>query len=231
MRDRTASAARSSATEPAATTANERLKARSNDIVAYSLIVATVAHFLVFQLWPEMTTDIWVDNAGQPVDVVRLDEVVLPVAPERLVRPQAPVVSETAPADATIEPLGFADVPDLPPPPPPPATDARSGERSAFDVTEVPPRLLNPNEVYEALYRAYPAPLRDAGIGGIVRLRIHVDAEGRPVEALVDEGSGYRQLDDIAVRLIDAMRFSPAMNRDRRVPVWVQIPIEFRIRR
>ena len=118
---------------------------------------------------------------------------------------------------------------ELPPPPPVPdgRVDATDG---GFRVFEVAPRLLNPGEFQRALERAYPAGLRDAGIGGTVTMQVFIDVEGRVLEGRVTAGSGYRALDTAALELIEVMRFSPALNRDKAVPVWVQLPIAFRVR-
>ncbi|MGI9039267.1 MAG: energy transducer TonB [Gemmatimonadota bacterium] len=42
------------------------------------------------------------------------------------------------------------------------------------------------------------------------------------LEARVQEGSGYATLDSVARRLLPAMEFEPAMNRDRPVAVWIR---------
>ncbi len=43
----------------------------------------------------------------------------------------------------------------------------------------------------------------------------------------VNTPSGYPALDEAAQRVARMMRFSPALNRDQPVAVWVQIPITF----
>lgn len=210
--------------------ANDRLKERFGDLVASSLIAATVVHFLVFQMWPEMTVSDWSTPAARDLAVVELPTIPLPAPPDPLPRPVRPVISESADVTATIEVVDFDRAGELQAPAPPPNIDSATDARG-FVVLEVMPRLINPDEFQRALLRAYPQSLRDAGIGGTVSLDIHVDEEGRALEGRVRVGSGYVRLDEAALGLIDVMRFAPAVNRDRRVAVWVTVPIEFRSRR
>lgn len=65
---------------------------------------------------------------------------------------------------------------------------------------------------------------------GTVAVWFFIDAEGRVVRTLVNESSGYDELDEAALRVAGRLRFSPAWNRDRRVPVWVSLPITFQVR-
>lgn len=53
--------------------------------------------------------------------------------------------------------------------------------------------------------------------------------EGRVVRTLINESSGYAELDEAALRVANRMEFSPAWNRDQRVPVWVSVPITFEV--
>ena len=39
--------------------------------------------------------------------------------------------------------------------------------------------------------------------------------------------SGHDALDEAAAKVAEIMQFSPALNRDQKVQVWVQIPITF----
>ena len=96
-----------------------------------------------------------------------------------------------------------------------------------FTPYTVAPVVRNVEEVRRALQRFYPPLLRDAGIGGTVKLWFLIDEEGNVVRTQVQESSGNAGLDEAATRVGDLMRFTPAMNRDRRVRVWVALPIQF----
>lgn len=108
----------------------------------------------------------------------------------------------------------------------PPRARSSSGG-PVFTPFTVAPRVLNRDEVQRAMAEAYPPQLRDAGIGGTVRVYFYVDEDGVTQEYRIDESSGNPALDEAALSVADVYRFSPALNRDQRVPVWVVFPITF----
>lgn len=73
----------------------------------------------------------------------------------------------------------------------------------------------------------YPMLLREQGVGGVVWLRVWVDSEGRPVEIKLAKGSGYRLLDDAALRAVRQWKFIPARNGEQGLASWVEFPIRF----
>jgi len=101
--------------------------------------------------------------------------------------------------------------------------------RPEFTPFTVAPVLNNGAEVQEAMIREYPAELREQGIGGRVNVWFHVTTEGRAEYLQIDQGSGNADLDAAALRIADVCEFTPAMNRDERVAVWVSLPITFAI--
>ncbi len=103
-------------------------------------------------------------------------------------------------------------------------------ERPMFTPFTVAPAILNRDEVVVAMVREYPPLLRDAGIGGTVRVYFFVNEDGRVEQVRIDESSGHQALDDAALAVADVYRFSAALNRDKKVPVWVSFPITFQVR-
>jgi len=103
-------------------------------------------------------------------------------------------------------------------------------EEPVFTPYTVAPDLRNREEVGRALEREYPPLLRDAGIGGTVVVYLFIDEEGAVQNTRVHTSSGHTSLDEAALRVGNVMRFSPAMNRDKKVPVWVSLPITFQVR-
>lgn len=103
--------------------------------------------------------------------------------------------------------------------------------RPRFTPYSVAPEVINTADVTAALERAYPAALRQAGIGGRATVWFYIDETGRVLDRRLDESSGHRALDEAALGVAGVMRFSPALNRDQPVPVWVSIPITFQVGR
>ena len=92
------------------------------------------------------------------------------------------------------------------------------------------PEIINREELIIAMVENYPPLLRQAGIGGVVRVFFFIDDEGRVKATQLDRSSGFVELDEAALAVAGLYRFRPALNRDQRVPVWVSFPIEFAVR-
>ena len=151
-------------------------------------------------------------------------EVVIPPPPQQIARPATPVMAAADIADAiTIAPTTFEMNPvDELPPPPSLEQVVVLGDAPTFTPFTVAPSILNREEIIDAMRAEYPPLLRDAGIGGEVRLD--------PSRARASiETSGHKQLDDAALAVANLYRFSPALNRDEKVPVWVSFPIQFKV--
>lgn len=213
-------------------TANDRFKQSFRAWFWASMLLATALHFALVSLWPELTAQ---DLSLDPDELVLVDlppEIVIPPAPQPISRPASPVPSPTVfDEDITISPTTFDENPvdKLPPPPDSVYTTAVS-EINAFTPFTVRPDIKNRGEIERALIREYPPLLRDAGIGGTVEVWFHIDEEGVVRETRVRTGSGYAALDEAALAVADIMKFTPAQNRDKVVPVWVQMPIKFEVR-
>jgi TonB family protein len=96
-----------------------------------------------------------------------------------------------------------------------------------FTPYDVNPNLANREEVVAALKRNYPPLLRDAGITGKALMWVLVGADGTVAKAQLNKGSGRIELDEAAVNVAKTMKFTPATNKGRPVPVWIQLPIIF----
>ncbi len=99
-----------------------------------------------------------------------------------------------------------------------------------FTPMTVRPEIRNRSEVQAALMREYPPILRDAGIGGTVVVWFFITEDGVVQDKRVSRSSGQVQFDEAALEVADVFRFSPALNRDRRVQVWIEVPITFQVR-
>jgi protein TonB len=212
-------------------TANERLKRTFGSWFWGSMIAATMVHFGAFAFWPELTTED-MSFTSEELEAIELPpEIEIPPPPQQISRPATPVIAAAdIDEDITIAPTTFDDNPvdDLPPPPSDVASDISAAP--TFTPYTVAPRILNVDAVQRAMVREYPALLRDAGIGGTVRVWFFIDEEGRVGDRRIEQSSGHQALDDVALAVAEVYRFSAAMNRDARVPVWVVFPITFQVR-
>jgi len=212
-------------------TANERLKRTFSSWFWGSMIAATVIHFGTFAFWPELTAEDF-SFTSEELEAIELPpEIEIPPPPQQISRPATPVMaSADIDEDITIAPTTFDENPieELPPPPEDVATDLSAAP--TFTPFTVAPAILNRPEVVRAMTREYPPLLRDAGIGGTVKVFFFIDEEGAVKDFRIDETSGHQALDDAALAVADVYRFSAALNRDKKVPVWVSFPITFQVR-
>ncbi len=179
--------------------------------------------------WPTQTADD-VSFTAEELEMIELPpEIEIPPPPEAISRPATPVMATAdIDDDITIALTTFADNPidDLPPPP---TNDAEADLSAApvFTPMTVRPEIRNRSEVQAALMMEYPPILRDAGIGGTVEVWFFISEEGRVLDSRVSKSSGQVQFDEAALRVADVVLFTPALNRDQRVQVWIQLPITF----
>lgn len=193
-----------------------------------SMLFAATFHFALLAFGPRIAVSHDVTRGAPLKGMDFTDEVKLPPPPEEVRRPAFPVVSDDFEIDPeqTISPQAFDDYPATALPEPP-RGDVQVGS-GGFTPYEVAPEFRNRSEYLRALERSYPAMLRNAGIGGTVVLWVYVDERGKPQETQVVTSSGYPEMDLAAERVMrEVARFSPALNRDQRVAVWVQVPVTF----
>ncbi len=211
--------------------ANERLKRSFSSVFWGAMIAATVVHYGLFALWPELRADDITVTNSDVVSVNLPPDVVIPPAPKAIARPAVPVMATTAVnEDVTIAPTTFEQnqVENLPPPPQQ-NTEVDITKAPVFTPYTVAPAILNKDAVIREMERAYPPVLRDAGIGGTVVVYFLIDEKGVVKDRRVWKSSGYPPLDAAAIEVADVYRFSAALNRDKKVPVWVQFPITFTV--
>ncbi len=216
-------------------TANDRLHNSASALLWTSMLVATGVHFGVFTLWPEMRARD-VSYTMQEIAAIELPpEIEIPEAPQAIARPATPVIAAAnIDEDITIAPTTFEANPvsELPPPPEPDRAAVQRDLAAApvFTPYTVRPDIRNREDVRRALEREYPALLRDAGIGGTVQVWFFIDEAGAVQRTMVAETSGYEALDAAALKVADIIQFTPALNRDKRVPVWISLPVTFVVR-
>ena len=212
-------------------TENDRFKRSFGSWFWGSMIAATVVHFMLFQFWPTLTAED-VSFTAEELEMIELPpEIEIPPPPEAISRPATPVMATAdIDDDITIAPTTFEENPieDLPPPP----TDEGAVDISAapvFTPMTVRPEIRNRREIQLALRREYPPILRDAGIGGTVVVWFFISEEGAVQDRRVSRTSGQVQFDNAALEVASVIRFTPALNRDQTVAVWIELPITFEV--
>lgn len=79
---------------------------------------------------------------------------------------------------------------------------------------------------------AYPVRALRAGVQGTVLLKVLVDANGKPVQVVVEHSSGSRLLDDAArSHVLAAWRFHPAIRDGHAIEAWALVPVRFDLNR
>ena len=93
-------------------------------------------------------------------------------------------------------------------------------------VTGIEVKKAQPDYAYNP-QPDYPLLMRDQGIGGVVWLRAMVEPDGTARDINLLKSSGYRLLDEAAMRAVRSWRFIPARRGDQTLASWVEFPIRF----
>jgi len=125
-----------------------------------------------------------------------------------------PAISEPAPAPG--------------PPAPAPSGPALVASKPSTTTPDGVTRTARPQGGYQ-VRPTYPAAPRRLGIQGTTMLRVHVLADGRIGDVLVERSAGHPDLDQAAMEAVRRWRFEPARRGDDAVAMWVLLPVEFRL--
>ena len=217
--------------ETEAETENDRFKKSFESWLWSSMIAATIFHFSLFQFWPTQTAED-LSFTSEDLELIELPpEIEIPAPPEAISRPATPVMAmAVVDEEITIARTTFVDNPvDVLPPPPKREAAVDLSAAPVFTPMTVAPEIKNRREVQDALLLEYPAILRNAGVGGEVIVWFFISEEGTVLDRRVSQGSGHALLDDAALKVADVFRFTPALNREKIVQVWIQLPITFQV--
>ncbi len=104
------------------------------------------------------------------------------------------------------------------------------GWRKRSDVATVEFRKLEVKPgIVDVPVPAYPEAVRNAGIEGTTTVQLLLDLDGSVMDAKVLNSSGNQVLDAAAVEAAMRARFTPAMQQDKPVRVWISFPYHFRL--
>ena len=170
-------------------------------------------------------------------------EVDLVAAPQAATAASEPVMQEPAPAslddpfiESDLEPSPASAAEEAPAKltpvadavgdgsSPVPGSDATTLHASSGAVFEAKPKYLrNPAPVY-------PESARRRGEEGLVVLVADVDTSGKVTELSIKQASGFRALDDSALRTVRRWRFEPASLGGVRLRSRVEVPVRFQLK-
>jgi protein TonB len=108
------------------------------------------------------------------------------------------------------------------------ASGAPSGTASGSSTGGIT-RWAHPRGGYQVRPH-YPASARRLGIQGTARLKVHVLADGRVGEIIVESSAGHDDLDRAATEAVRQWRFEPARRGTEAVATWVLLPVKFQLR-
>jgi TonB family protein len=99
--------------------------------------------------------------------------------------------------------------------------------RPHFTPYTVRPEIKDRREAIATVERHYPDSLKAAGIGGTAIVWVLIDEEGAVARVELQKSSGIDVLDTAALTATLEFEFTPALNANEVVPVWVAVPITF----
>ena len=194
---------------------------RIREITIYVVLALT----FIFYLFPRFLDEGNVSEYSiieeiETFDIPQTQQIKLPEPPPR---PSIPIASddEFLDEDITIEETDFDDFEEWDAPPPPPS----SGPLVTFIAYDKPPQpkyALRPN---------YPDIAREAGIEGTVQIQFFVYKSGYVAQStdslIILKGIPNTGLNEAAIDAIKKSKWKPAKQRDKKVGVWIAIPINF----
>ena len=189
-----------------------------------TLLLAIIAFQILRQISLSAATLTHADIKIEVADIPVTEQVKRPPPPARPTVP-IPTDEETVPEDLTISSTEI-DLTYIAPPPPPAEDEEDDYTFVAYDE---PPKIIG--GMAELLkHLKYPRLAQAAGVEGIVFLKVLVGADGRTEKTEIikakPENMGF---EESAIEAIQKVKWHPAKQRDRKIRVWVSIPVQFKL--
>ena len=188
-----------------------------------------VVHLAVVALFPHFQADAY--DKSEPV-IIQIEDIPETRQERRPPPPPRPVVpiasdSDDIPEDATImeTDLDFG-LDDLAPPPPLEELYQVEMEEEEEEIVEIWRVEKQPKPKKEVI-PVYPEIARKAGITGTVQVEVLVNKQGL-VEA-IGRVIGNEVFHEAAKKAAAQWTFSPAIQNDKPVKVWVMLPFRFQL--
>ncbi|MFQ5864551.1 MAG: energy transducer TonB [bacterium] len=204
------------------------LKLRYKRLYEFTLAVTLLLFITAFQLAkqfslaPEALSQ--VDVNIEVADIPVTEQIRRPPPP---VRPTVPVPTEeeSIPEDVTIASTEI-DFSEIPPPPPPPQEDGGLPIFVAYD--EAPQIIGGFAELQKHL--KYPQIAEKARIEGIVFVKVIIGVDGRTESVeIIKAKPANIGFEESAMEAVKKVKWTPAKQRDKKVRVWVTIPVQFQL--
>jgi len=206
------------------------LKLQRKKVYELSLAITLALLIAVFQLGRQYSlAPAAISQADIKIEVVDIPATKQYRKPPPPARPGVPIpsVEELIPEDETIATteIDFSDIP------PPPAWSLGDDEAAIFVAYDKPPEVIGGfSEIQKHL--KYPWIARKVGIEGIVFVRVLVGVDGRTEKTeIIKAKPANLGFEEAAVEAIKKVRWEPAEQHDKKVPVWLTIPIRFSLAR
>lgn len=208
------------------------MQSRRSSLTSLALVISVHAAVL--------TAVVMARSEPKPIDVVipTIQGAIVMAAPEE---PPPPPPEPPPPPPPEPKPVPKPKpLPKAPPseravkapePPPPPPVDIPVEPQKPVEPQPAP--VVPPNAEASELSNpapAYPRLSKRLGEKGTVLLEILVKADGTVGEVTIKSSSGFKRLDDAAIKAIKRWRFIPASRAGIAIDYWYEIPFEFGFR-
>jgi len=149
-------------------------------------------------------------------DIPQTEQIKIPEPPAR---PSVPIASEDEffDEDITIEDTDLEDFEDWV------APSSEGGPEDKFIPYDQAPRPKIP--LGDLII--YPELAREAGIEGKIFVRAFINTKGIVTATKIVKGLPNTGLDEAALNAIKKSRWYPARQRDKKVGIWLTIPVDF----
>jgi periplasmic protein TonB len=202
-------------------------------IAALSAAIALNLAVIVIASRPITPAQLAIARQLTPVQLIHFIDppAVMPTPPPIVLKPlpHPPTLTQThphpTPTAAVIVPStdGQIAVPSISPP-----TLTPTGLTHGDPVTATP---VEASLAYRLAPLQFPLQALRQRMHGTVLLRVLVDETGKPLDVVVEHGSGYGLLDRSArEQVLAGWRFQPAMVQGKPVRAWARVPVSFDLR-
>ena len=153
-------------------------------------------------------------------DIPQTEQIKLPEPPPR---PSIPVASEDEffDEDITIDDMDLEDFEDWE------APSSNNSMKFEYIAREVEPQPYPGFRVQD--FVEYPELAKEAGIEGRVIIAAFINKKGLPKNCYLVKGV-FESLDQMALQAVIKSRWIPAKQQGKRIGVWVNIPVSFKLK-